>query len=524
MTQTAGSNGSGATPETVGAGAARTIRVLSPCDGALVGEAPILDAAEVRAVVARARRAQQAWALADVRERGRRLVRFRQGLVEHAEELADLLAREAGKPRHEALMHEVAIACDLITYFAKEGARLLAPEERRPHLFRYRRTVVDYFPRGVVGVIGPWNFPLQLPLRDVVAAVVAGNAAVVKPSEVTPLVMLKAKQIWDESGMPEDLLGVVTGLGDTGAALIDAGIDLCVFTGSVGTGRRVAAACGERLIPCIMELGGKAPLIACGDSDVERTAQAIVNGGFVNSGQVCISVERVYAHRDVHEALVDRVVELTRKLRAGNPAEELCDVGAVTFARQLEVAERHIADALANGAVLRCGGKRIAGTRQGFEPTVLDRCTEDCTVMREEIFGPIVPFMPVASEEEALALANDSHLGLNAYVFTDDAVRGQRLAERIEAGCVIVNDVLVNGGIAEAPFGGVKTSGFGRVMGPEGLRAMCHTRHLCLERVRMPKRNPLGFPYTSRSYGWLGKALRAMYGASGVIDRLRQLF
>ncbi len=502
----------------------RVVQSFSPLTGELIGEVPVMPAHEIEEVVDRARRAQESWALHTVEHRGAELMRFRDALVDHAGELCDLAARENGKPRHETLLHEVLVAADLVTYFAKEAPRILAPAERALHLMKHRRSVIGYVPRGVVGIISPWNFPIGMPLRDALCALFAGNAAVVKPSEVTPLVMVKLKEVWDGAGMPEDLLGVVTGFGAAGAALIDAGIDLCVFTGSVATGRRVAAACGERLVPCIMELGGKAPLIACADCDVERTARAIVNGGFANSGQACVAVERVYAHREVHDALVDRVVELVRELRHGDPAREFCDLGGITFAPQLAVAEAHIDDALRNGARVRCGGKRIPGWAAAFEPTVLDGCDHASTVMTQEIFGPIVPVMKVSSEEEAIQLANDSHLGLNAYVFTEDSIRGQRIAERLEAGSVLVNEVLINGGMPEAPFGGVKHSGFGRVMGEEGLRAMCHVRHISVDRVKMPRKNPLGFPYTETSYRMFQKAVRAMYTSGGVLKRLAELF
>ncbi len=500
------------------------IQSFSPITGELLGEVAVMNAEQVRDVVTRARRAQEAWGARPIAERCDALLAYRDALLDSSEELCELLARENGKPRHEALLHEVMVAADLITYFAHEAPRLLAPEERSVHLLKYRKSLVTYAPRGVVAVIGPWNFPLQLPLRDVIAAVVAGNAAVVKPSEVTPLIMAKAKSIWDACGMPEDLFGVVTGYGPTGAALLDAGIDLCVFTGSVGTGKRVAAACGERLIPCIMELGGKAPLIACSDCDVERTARAIVNGGFANSGQVCISVERVYAHRDVHDRLVERVVELTKQLRTGDPATEFCDIGGITFEHQIEVAEKHIADAIDKGARVACGGHRIKTAKMAFEPTVIDGCDHTCTVMTQEIFGPIVPIMSVSSEGEAIQLANDSHLGLNAYVFTEDATRGRRIAEQIDAGSVVVNDVLINGGMPEAPFGGMKHSGFGRVMGEEGLRSMCHVRHICLDRVKLPPKSPIGFPYTESTYRWFQKGVRALFRSGGVIKKLSHLF
>lgn len=501
-----------------------SIDVCAPISGEVLGTVPVMDRQAVRDVVSRARAAQRLWAATSFRERAALLVRFRDALVEDTDELVDLLAREAGKPRQEGLLHEVAAVASICSYFAKHGGRLLAPEERPLSLFKHRKSLISYRPRGVVAVIGPWNFPLMLPLRDVLAAVTAGNAAVVKPSEITPLSMLRAKAIWDRSGMPPDLLGVVTGRGETGAELIDAGIDMCVFTGSVVTGKRVAAACGERLIPCVLELGGKAPLIACADCDIERTARAIVGGGFANSGQICLSVERVYAHADIADALVDRVVELTRALRAGDPVTEVCDIGGITFSRQVDVAEAHIADAVARGGRVRCGGKRRAGSRAAFEPTIITNVDHDATVMTEEIFGPVIPIMRVTSDEQAVALANASHLGLNAYIFTEDSVRGLRLAQRLDVGNVLVNDTLANGAMPEAPFGGIKESGFGRVLGREGLRGMCTVKHIMVERMKLPAKNPLSFPYTEGGYRRLRAGLRALYKSGGLLERLSELF
>lgn len=500
---------------------AASIQVLAPATGEVLGDVPVMTTDQVRDVVERARKAQARWARLSVRERCQRLLSFRDELVANADSLAELLAREAGKPRHEAILHEVLVTADLISYYAKEGPRWLAPERRPLRVFRYRQSEVHYDPRGVVAVIGPWNFPLQLPLRDAVAAWTAGNAAVVKPSEVTPLILLRAKQLWDSCKLPADLFGVVTGYGSTGAALIDSGVDFVAFTGSVATGRRVAAACGERLIPSLMELGGKAPLIACADADVERTAHAIVLGGFANAGQVCISVERVYAHRRIYDRLVERVTSLADELRIGDPAQQSVEVGAITFPRQIEIAEQHIADALAHGAELRCGGKRVEGYEQIFEPTVLAGCDHRCTVMTDEIFGPIVPFMKVSSEEQAVRLANDSPLGLNAYVFSKSRARARRIAEQLEAGSVMINEVLSNAAMPEAPFGGIKHSGMGRALGPEGLRAMCRIRHLSFERVPMPPRHPLAYPYTQDKYRWLLRGLKTIYDSrSGLAGKV----
>jgi succinate-semialdehyde dehydrogenase/glutarate-semialdehyde dehydrogenase len=332
------------------------------------------------------------------------------------------------------------------------------------------------------------------------------------------------KQIYDSTGLPEDLFGVVQGHGATGQALIESGIQKLVFTGGVETGKKVAAACGARLIPCVMELGGKAPLVACADADLEKTARAIVFGGFANAGQVCISVERVYAHRDIYEPLVRRVKELTQELRVGDPSLDFVDVGAIIFPKQIEVAEKHIADALKKGAELVTGGKRMPGAGQFFEPTVLAGCTEAMTVMNEEIFGPIVPIQRVEGDDEAVMLSNRSHLGLNAYVFTRSRSKGRKLAERIEAGSVLVNDVVSNYGCAEVPFGGIKESGFGRVHGDDALRDMAERRVVMDDRVPMPAKNPLWFPYTAGSFRVLLKATRALFGGGGIAKKLSELF
>ncbi len=499
------------------------MRSYAPGSGELLGELPVTSDDEVRRVVARARKAQRAWAVLPVQERVARLLRLRDALAEHAEDLVEVVSRECGKPRHEALMHEVTALLDHLGWICKNATEVLAPEKLRLHLMKHRSSEVRFEPRGVVGIVSPWNFPLVIPMSGVVEALAAGNAAVVKPSEVTPLVMLEAKKIYDSTGLPEDLFAVVIGFGPTGQALIDAGIDYCVFTGAVETGRKVAAACGQRLIPCTMELGGKAPLVACEDCDVDRTANAIVWGGFANSGQACISVERVYAHEKVYQPLLDRVKARVAALRQGDPSRDYVDVGAIIFPKQIDIARRHVDDALAKGARLVCGGKTLPGPGQFFEPTVLADCNHTMTVMREEIFGPVVPFMRVASDEEAIRLANESHLGLNAYVFSSSRSRARHVAERIEAGSVVVNDVMSNYATVEAPFGGIKQSGFGRVHGAEGLREMCHRKHVSYDRVAAPARDPYWYPYTAKSFHWLQRGVRLLFGPGSLSKRIGEM-
>jgi succinate-semialdehyde dehydrogenase/glutarate-semialdehyde dehydrogenase len=488
---------------------------------------PVTPDQEVRRAVARARKAQAAWAILPVLERAHRLLRLRDALVEHAEDLVEIVARECGKPRHEALVHELTTLLYLIDWTCKQGPALLAPERLHLQLLKHRTSEVHYVPRGVVGVISPGNYPLVVPMGTVVSALLAGNACVVKPSELTPLTLLHAKKTYDSTGLPEDLFGVVLGSGATGQALVESGIDYCVFTGAVDTGRKVAAACGARLIPCTLELGGKAPLVACEDCDLERTARAIVMGGFANSGQACVSVERVYAHERVYEPLLARVRELVGELRQGDPSRGYVDIGAVLADRQIEVLERLVDDAVSRGARLVCGGTRPAkdglGGGRFYEPTVLADCDHTMAIMREESFGPVVPFMRVAGDDEAIALANDSHLGLSAYVFSRDRARARNLADRIEAGSVVINDVLSNYATVEAPFGGVKQSGFGRVHGADGLRELCHLKHVSVDRVTPPSRDPIWYPYTARSFHWLQKGMRLLFGGGGWAKKVGEM-
>ncbi len=504
--------------------AGRTIVSIAPATSEKLGEVPVYGAAEVRAAVERARVAQAAWARLELSERCERILRFRDALVERSDEVLDLLSRECGKPRIEALVYELIVLSDLTTWMSRNAERVLASRDVHPHLWPHRKSHIRYVPRRVVGIISPWNFPLMIPFCDAVTAIVTGAAVVIKPSEQTPLIALLAKKIWDASGLPEDLLQVVTGDGQTGSFLIDAGIDKLCFTGGVSTGRKVAAQCGERLVECAMELGGKAPLIVCDDADIERAARATVYGGFANSGQICISVERVLAARSLYQPLVERVAELTASLRQGDPSAEEVDVGAIIFPRQAEIAETFVQDALAKGAKLKSGGERLNRKGLFFAPTVLADCTLEMRVMNEETFGPLVAMMPVEDDQHAIEIANSLSVGLNAYVFTKDRNRGVRIAEQLEAGSVVVNDVFTDYGSAEVPFGGVKNSGFGRIHGEEALRSMCTIQHISVNRVPPPSSGPLWFPYSRTPYVLAEKLLHGLYSGKNPLRRLAGLF
>ncbi len=493
-------------------GADAPITSINPATGAVLGEVPVMTPAEIHATVASVRRAQVAWATVPLAERCQRVARFAEVLMARAERVIELVVREGGKTRLEALGTEVVLVADLTRYFCKHAPAMLAPEPVPLHLLKHRASYLHFVPRGVVGIIAPWNFPFSIPIGETVMSLVAGNGVVLKPSEVTPLIALEARALYLEAGLPPDLFQVVTGRGAAGAALIDGGIDYCVFTGSVTTGKKVAAACGERLIPCTLELGGKAPAVVCADADLDRAAQAITWGGFANSGQVCASVERVYAVDAVHDALVERIVRLTRELRQGDASAGLdIDVGAMAWDQQVATVERLVQSAVLAGATIAAGGARGPGPGQFFQPTVLTGVRQDMDVMRKEIFGPVIPIMRVADEDEAVRLANDSHLGLLAYVFTRDRERGKRLAERIEAGTVMVNDVLNTYACPETPWGGVKHSGIGRTHSAHGLRDLCQTRHVNHDRLALP-REVWWYPYTQGTYKALLRGATLLFG------------
>jgi acyl-CoA reductase-like NAD-dependent aldehyde dehydrogenase len=502
----------GAAQSGSGSGAVGRIVSVNPATTVPLGDVPDLGEAEVRAAVARARAAGAAWSRVDLQERCHRTARFAEVLMARADEVIELLSKEGGKTRQEALGMEVIVVADLVRYFAKHAPQILAPESISLHLLKYRASYLHFVPRGVIGIIAPWNLPFAIPMGEVLMAVIAGNGVVLKPSEITPLIALKAKELFDACGLPADLLQVVTGRGGTGAALIDAGIDYCVFTGSVATGKKVAAACGERLIPCTVELGGKAPAVVCADADLERAANAIAWGGFANSGQICASVERVYAVREVHDELVRRIVAIATSLRQGDASvgEADVDVGAMTWDRQVDNVAALVDSAVAAGAKIECGGKR-GSLGLFYQPTVLSNVRQDMDIARKEIFGPVIPVIAVRDEQEAVTLANDSHLGLLAYVFSEDKARARDLAEQLEAGTVI-NDVLSTYACPETPWGGVKMSGIGRTHSAHGLRDFCQTRHVNYDRFSLGKREVWWYPYKQQTYKMLLGAARLLFG------------
>ena len=491
----------------------RMYRLRSPVTLEPIGELACATAADVQAAMARARTAQPAWGARSVAERAEYMHRLADLLIAKRDRIIDTVIRETGKPRAEALIMEVYSSVDPCVFYAQRAAKFLKPERRRLHgvVGLLKKAVVVYKPRGVVAVITPWNGPFVLSMNPCVQALLAGNAVILKPSEVTPASGALVGDFLHEAGIPADVIQVVQGDGQTGADLIAAGPDKVSFTGSVATGRKIAVACGERLIPHTLELGGKDAMIVCRDADIDRAAKGALIGSCMNTGQYCCGTERIYVVADVYAPFVQKVVAAAKQLRQSDDVDA-CDVGATFWDRQLAIIEDHVNDAVAKGAHVEVGGRRNPALKGlYFEPTVLTEVTHDMKIMRDETFGPIVAIMKVKDEDEAVRLANDSPYGLNGNVWTQDAAKGLRLAARIETGAASVNDMAMSYAVNEVPFGGVKESGVGVVNGPEGLRGYCHAMPIIAQ--RFGKGPASSYPYTAKTIRQVTQAMKLFWGS-----------
>jgi acyl-CoA reductase-like NAD-dependent aldehyde dehydrogenase len=474
----------------------QTITVRNPATGDAVGTVVAQSAEAVATVVAELRAHQPSWEALGSTARAAWLRKLRNWLLDNESRLVDVLCAETGKPRAEATF-EIMVTCDAINYYADRARKFLAEEKIRPHglLTASKKLTKVYRPYPVVGVITPWNFPLLIPGVDAVPALLAGAAVLIKPSEVTPLSARELARGWEQIGAPP-VLACVTGLGPTGAAVVDS-VDMVQFTGSTRTGRAIAARAGERLIPCGVELGGKDPAIVLADADLSRAANGIAWGALLNSGQACISVERVYVEAPVYDRFVALLTERVRSIRQGtDDGSYSADVGTLATEQQVEIVGNHVDDAVANGATIAAGGK-ATGSGGFFEPTILLDVDHSMTCMREETFGPTIPVMKVADQEEAIRLANDSQYGLSATVWTKDIGRGKDIARRLEVGGVNINDAYSNLFCFPLPHGGWKSSGIGsRLGGPQGIRKYCRQQAITTPRVPTMKNEILWYPYT----------------------------
>jgi acyl-CoA reductase-like NAD-dependent aldehyde dehydrogenase len=491
------------------------IAVENPATGEVIAHVPDTTAEQVAELARAARAAQPAWEALGFDGRARILRRAQKWVVDHSERVIQTIVSETGKTYEDALLAELMYAANAFGFWAKHAPSYLADQRVKSAapLLKGKRMVVRYRPIGLVGVIGPWNYPLTNSFGDAIPALAAGNAVILKPSEVTPLTSLLMADALRECGVPDGVFAVATGRGVTGAALVDE-VDMIMFTGSTATGKKVMARAAETLTPVSLELGGKDPLVVLADADVERAANAAVYYAMLNAGQTCVSVERAYVEAPVYDEFVAKVTEKARALRNGrSTGPGTADVGSVTFPGQVEIVERHVRDALDKGARVVVGGERGHDGQGGywFEPTVLVDVDHTMECMREETFGPTLPIMKVADAEEAIRLANDSPYGLGGAVFSKDVARGEAVARRIEAGAVCVNDSNVNYTALELPMGGTKASGLGSRHGADGIRKYTRQQALLISRLH-PKRDLHMYPYSARMTGVLGRLVRVLYG------------
>jgi acyl-CoA reductase-like NAD-dependent aldehyde dehydrogenase len=466
--------------------AARKIVSKNPASGEALREFECASEGEVHAAVSRARSAQASWASLGVRQRIAILRNFQRLLHQKKSEVAQLVTREAGKPYVEALLTEVLVVLDAARFLIENAYRLLQ-DEPVPHGNLATKTKSGRLvrePYGVIGIISPWNYPFSIPATESLAALVAGNTVVVKPSEFTSLTAIELAWLLHEAGVPRVVFQVITGESATGAALINADIDKLVFTGSVPTGKQIVQAAAVQLLPVVLELGGKDPMLVLDDADIEIASRGAVWGAFVNAGQACLAVERCYVHRSLYGPFLAACVRHTQELRVGNGMDPEVEVGPLIHQRQLRSVESQVEDARTQGARVLVGGKRLPKIGSNYyAPTILADVTHEMRIMRDETFGPVLPVMAFDSDDEAVCLANDSDYGLAASVWTRDRVRGDSLARRIQAGTVMVNDVVSCFGISEAPHGGVKASGLGRSHGRLGLEEMVRIKYLDSDRL-----------------------------------------
>jgi len=464
--------------------------------------------------VAAAQAAFTAWSRTSFRERVRLLDRLREAIVDEADDIARLIEREQGKPFAEALAAEVLPSLDALRHLSAHAEDLLREDavEAAQLLLAHKQARLVYEPIGVVLAIKPWNYPWAQSLPVVASALVAGNTVLLKPAPATTLIGLRLGALAKKAGFPDAVLGVLATDDAVAASLVeDPRIGKIVFTGSVATGKKVMAAAAKNLTPVLLELGGKDPAIVCRDADLDRAAKGIVWAAFMNAGQTCASVERVYVEREVKDVFLAKVLEETRALRRAGEGRGV-EMGPLTLERQRRTVEEHVADALAKGARALTGGSTPAGPGFFYPPTVLVDVDHTMTVLRDETFGPVLPILAVDSLDEAIRLANDSPYGLTASGWTRSEETARRLQRELVAGVVTINDHVSSFGEPAAPWGGVKWSGIGRIHGLLGLREMVHPKYVSLDRGRGPEL--WWYPYDAELAALLSKATPALYSTS----------
>jgi acyl-CoA reductase-like NAD-dependent aldehyde dehydrogenase len=471
--------------------AAGFVSSIDAASGQIVEQIPATAPESVPQLMTYAREAQKSWAEKSVRQRCNYLRKIRDAVYEHRKEVTAAVSLETGKPHVEAVFAELLLALDSADFLARQAPEWLRPEAVPHHNIgvKAKSGSLHFQPFGVLAIISPWNYPFSIPMAQILPALVVGNAVLLKPSELTPRVGEVIAKIISAAGIPSGLVQVLQGGGALGAAIIEANPDKVFFTGSVATGKKIAEACARRLIPTSLELGGKDAMLVLAGADLDTASSAAVWGGFMNCGQTCISVERIYVEEAIAQPFIERCIEKTKKLRIGPPSDTDAEIGPMIRTSQLEKVEAQLRDAAARGAQIVTGGNRRSDLGPTFyEPTVVKNVDHSMQLMREETFGPVIAIRAVKSADEAIALANDSEFALSASVWTSDAAKGRAIAKQIRAGSVMINDVASYYGITEAPHGGSRSSGWGRSHSRFGLLEMVQVKYVDVDLLpRTPK-------------------------------------
>ena len=457
---------------------------LNPATGELVGTVETITPPKLQSVVDDVAEVQPFWAALNLEDRARYMRRAIDVLLEDLDEIAELLTNEQGKPRVESYTMEILPTVDSLKWIADNGPDILSDEKlSMPVILKAKSAKFTYEPIGVVGVIAPWNYPWSIPFGEVAIALMAGNGVVLKPASLTPLIGERIRQTFEKAGLPEGLIRTVHGGGRIGDALVKSTAGKIFFTGSVEVGRKVGVECAKRMKGSVLELGGKDPQIVCADADLANAVSGAVWGGFANAGQTCSGIERVYVHRDVADAFLEGVVRETERLTVGDPREWTTEIGPMVSEEQAAIVTELVDDAIESGAKKLTGGPvKVKGMKGSFiAPVVLTGVTHEMRIMKEEIFGPVLPIVTVDSEEQAVELANDSQFGLGASIWTKDRSKGERMAHQIESGMVWVNDHSFSHGACQCAWGGVKDSGLGRSHSKFGFYECVNIKQLAWE-------------------------------------------
>ena len=510
---------------------------INPATLEKIGRVPITPEQKVKEYVSKARSAQPSWSRLAFKERAAYLLKAREYLLKNIDNFALTITRDNGKPITESISAEILPVCDLFYWAAKSAEKILSPERLCVGIFdlMFRSSRICHEPLGVIGIISPWNYPFSIPVGAAAMALMAGNCVVLKPSSATPMVGKKIEELFNAAGLPEFVFTHIPGDSTTGEALLDCRLDKVIFTGSVNIGMHVAELCAKKLVPTVLELGGKDAAIIRPDANLDVASSGVVWGAFTNTGQCCASIERVYVHESIAKDFTDLVVSKTLKLRVGNGEEPETDIGPMTTRQQLETVERHVEEARAKGAKILCGGKippapplqkggetqlspplkkgGTGGFGYFYEPTVLTEVDHSFSCVNEETFGPTLPIMTYSDDQQAIQLANDSQFALNAYIWGKNIKAAQKMAKNLMAGTVVINDSVYTHAIAQTPWGGLKHSGWGRTHGKWGFYEVTNLHHIHTNHLTFIK-DFWWYPYSKGLTKTLKKLANSLTGNS----------